>query len=1045
MISGLLKSRGWFLVVISFLQYQAIYSQDSSYIIQHFTNENGLPVNGVTAIELDKTTGFLWVGTHAGLLRFDGTNFKNFNSGTYAAAVSRINVIVKNKKGVIYYEDNNSSIYRIVNNRPEFVMTDSLISPTFFGRDDISYGRPVNQIIKNILHNDSSSFRPYKVVFHEKQGDTTGFSLVQSRHAYHYSITEDSLFDFPGIEDLFELGGAAYFIDLNLHLWEYSDSLKKLTTVPVKGMPGSNTKDGENPQFLWKPGMKEPLVIINKDIWKLQRSGNSLSLVSVCRECCPQNAHIVTAQTWNEQEIIFLGSDINGLYVIRKPFVRSVGVKANVEAVVAEYAQAEITPGVITTGSGLSFSTQGNLLYGERKIQSYPYTAFKDKRGDHWFHSGDTVIRLRAKDGHLTKIADQNLRSLKLIFAETQDRIFVISDIAIGEITGDRYKLLYRFSYPSNAIKNFLNPDAAIELKPGTLAIAAEKLVLFNVERKEVVDTVLIPGLTTKVRALLKHGNYLLIGTYGQGFYIYKDGIVKKMPLDKYQHLIFSHCFLADENGFCWISSNRGLFKVSFKALIAAYENNLPEIYFQYFGKSDGIFNIELNGGCQPCALKLSNGLFSFPSMNGVLLFDPRLQHITPPPGQVFVDEMWVDTIMIQPANGDLYQLPHNVKTLRFQLVAPLYGNPENIYFSYKLEPFTGNWESQDIIKNNVLQFGGLSPGNYKLFLRVRNGYEPNEFGVQSISFRVLKPWYQSWWFFVFCFLLFLSVLWLLVRLRTATINKRKKELQQLVSIQTRNLQAQSKQLETQLHQLKAQQEELEEDSLVKARLISIISHDMISPLKFMAEGGKELREAFATSNPLRNTADSIVNITEDLETLSVNILNWIRFHHKSYINTPELFDLSELVNESIEIATTLAASKNVQVKNDVPPNIFLQQNRQAVSVIVYNLVMNAVKHTDSGEIRIAIEKHGENVLLTVTDTGSGMAPDLVERLNSTDPFIGGYAGAATKKHQFGFVIIKDLLRLVGGEMNVKSGLNTGTTVFIELRGLNEKKIKLLL
>jgi signal transduction histidine kinase len=240
---------------------------------------------------------------------------------------------------------------------------------------------------------------------------------------------------------------------------------------------------------------------------------------------------------------------------------------------------------------------------------------------------------------------------------------------------------------------------------------------------------------------------------------------------------------------------------------------------------------------------------------------------------------------------------------------------------------------------------------------------------------------------------------------------------------------------------LKTQQEELEEDSLVKARLISIISHDMISPLKFMAEGGKELREAFTTSNPLRNTADSIVNITEELETLSVNMLNWIRFHHKSYISRPELFDLGKLVGESIQIATTLAASKNVQVKNEVPPNIFLQQNRQAVSVIVYNLVMNAVKHTDTGEIRLTTEKYEGKVMLTVTDTGSGMEPGLVERLNSTDPFIGGYAGAATKKHQFGFVIIKDLLRLVGGEMTVKSDLDRGTTVFIELRGLNEKKI----
>ena len=147
---------------------------------------------------------------------------------------------------------------------------------------------------------------------------------------------------------------------------------------------------------------------------------------------------------------------------------------------------------------------------------------------------------------------------------------------------------------------------------------------------------------------------------------------------------------MPDGKGFCWISTNHGLFKVSINALITAYENNLPEIYYHYFGKDDGIFNTEFNGGCQPCALKLSNGLFSFPSMNGLVVFDPAVENALPPAGQLFIDEIWVDTLLREHADSSMFcEIYPDVKSLRFKIVVPQFVNTENIYFSWKLEAFT--------------------------------------------------------------------------------------------------------------------------------------------------------------------------------------------------------------------------------------------------------------------------------------------------------------------------------------------------------------------
>ena len=125
-------------------------------------------------------------------------------------------------------------------------------------------------------------------------------------------------------------------------------------------------------------------------------------------------------------------------------------------------------------------------------------------------------------------------------------------------------------------------------------------------------------------------------------------------------------------------------------------------------------------------------------------------------------------------------------------------------------------------------------------------------------------------------------------------------------------------------------------------------------------------------------------------------------------------FDLHQVVRECTEIAGILAGEKGVRLFNEVPENSFIYQYRQAVAVIVYNLAMNAMKYTSTGEIRVSAEIFNERIIIRVSDTGSGMPTALVEQLDLADSF---YSGGRGRKHRFGYVIIKDLLQLTGGEM----------------------------
>lgn len=1021
-------------VVLLFLQTPSAHGQNNN-IIKHYTNENGLPANGIKGLELDKKNGLLWVGTQAGLVRFDGKYFRGFKASKDALTNGRTALMARNRAGTIFFGDEKYLVSRINGDRPVFVFTDTFFIPAPFRSGPNGYKVwPPEKIAAKVRSLGPSAFLPPYVVFRDEVGDSSSFSFIHLGNAYNYQAAQNKLLNFPGFVSAIKLNKQTYFARSSLDIAWYNDSLGKAIPVRLHGLPPGNNWKKNLPPLLWMPGMDAPVIIDMPNIWKLTGRNDSLHLELVCLDCCPPNSHITCVQIWEEQELLFLGSETNGLYVIKTPFIHPVRAEPGIEAGKEEYGQIEAIPGTVTTASGLSFTTAGVLMNGKPALRFPGSSIYKDSQGDCWYSSLDTIFHYYHRDRRLVKIAATK-EAAKMVFAEMNGRMYVVTEQVIADITGDGYQVIY--TIPANInkdLKGSLAPDAAIAWKPGTLAIAAEKPVLFHLDRPAALDTIPIPGLTTKTRGLLKFGAYLLIGTYGQGFYIYKDGVIKKMPPDKNKYLLYAHCFIPDEKGYCWISTNHGLFKVSLQALTIAFEKDLPEIYYQYFGKEDGIYNTEFNGGCQPCAIKLSNGLLSFPTMNGMALFDPTQPHSPPPAGQLFVDEVQIDSALHQVNDDYLQALPYYARNLRFRLTLPYFGNLENIYFSYKLEPYNDEWETQDIIQNNTIQFGGLKPGSYTLHLRVRNGFGPDQFGTTTIRFRILEPWFQTWWFYILCVLGFIVLTGGLVKWRTARIAKRKEELQELVTSQTQHLEQQSKQLEAQLHQLQNQQVRLEEDNNIKARLIGIISHDMISPLKFMGYMSKRLREAFQESDTEYHTATFIASVAQELESLSVNILNWIKFHHQSIKMRPEKFDLQELITETVEIPATLAKEKGLTFHVDVPEHLEMVQYRQAIGVIVYNLSMNAMKYTAKGGIGIKSESSKEGVILTVTDTGAGMAPELVRKLNNTETFVAGYAIGETSKYQFGYVIIKDLLRLVDGNMKVDSIENKGTTVTIQFR-----------
>src|ERR1700743_1525142 len=106
----------WLLISCIFL------SAQSGYHIQHYTTDNGLPSNGIKGLQWDGRTGFLWIATEAGIVRYNGSDFRVFNKQTSPQLYSeRMLFLIKTRDGRIYTSDETGDIFFVLQNRLQYV------------------------------------------------------------------------------------------------------------------------------------------------------------------------------------------------------------------------------------------------------------------------------------------------------------------------------------------------------------------------------------------------------------------------------------------------------------------------------------------------------------------------------------------------------------------------------------------------------------------------------------------------------------------------------------------------------------------------------------------------------------------------------------------------------------------------------------------------------------------------------------------------------------------------------------------------------------
>lgn len=232
-------------------------------------------------------------------------------------------------------------------------------------------------------------------------------------------------------------------------------------------------------------------------------------------------------------------------------------------------------------------------------------------------------------------------------------------------------------------------------------------------------------------------------------------------------------------------------------------------------------------------------------------------------------------------------------------------------------------------------------------------------------------------------------------------------------------------------HEINVKNDILKKRNDINLRLISVINHDIIAPLRFLNMISKNLFEnSDSISEDLKQQAMSeIISVSEELEMITGNVLSWIKYQNQNKIRPKEDINMCQMIDEIFIILNPLAKQNKVMLENYLPPDLAVYQFLEPLRITLYNLILNAIKFSKSTAVIVNGCKTNNKLVVTVKDEGVGMTDEQIKSILNEDYIIPSVDVNMNKGNGLGFLIIKDLIHFMDARLSIQSEKNEGTTV----------------
>jgi ligand-binding sensor domain-containing protein/CheY-like chemotaxis protein/AraC-like DNA-binding protein len=416
----------------------------------------------------------------------------------------------------------------------------------------------------------------------------------------------------------------------------------------------------------------------------------------------------------------------------------------------------------------------------------------------------------------------------------------------------------------------------------------------------------------------------------------------------------------------------------------------------------------------------------------------------------------------------DKLTLSHDQSFFSIEVSAINLYAPGRTQYAYKLD------NQHDWIKlgsDRKISFNDLAPGDYTLAFRYTEPDGTWKAAAKNLDITILPPWYQTAVFKLALVILVAVIIVAIFYLRVSAIKHRNRFLTTEVAIRTRELSIANEYLSERSEEIRSQNERLEDFNRevlrqsekileqqrhiteqnrelelsvaelqklnkTKDHFFSILAHDLKNPVSALTGISDYMKTHFLRleKKEALQYLSSIHNSSSAIYELLINLLNWSRTQSKNIEYKPVDFNMHELARKNIALLETQFSSKHILVTNEVPSDTTIYGDYNMIDTVIRNILSNSVKFTEyNGKISISAQTLGEQVLITVKDSGVGMSKEQLRKLFDLDKSNISAGTAGEKGTGLGLVICAEFISVNMGSIDVESEPGKGTSFMIKL------------
>lgn len=238
----------------------------------------------------------------------------------------------------------------------------------------------------------------------------------------------------------------------------------------------------------------------------------------------------------------------------------------------------------------------------------------------------------------------------------------------------------------------------------------------------------------------------------------------------------------------------------------------------------------------------------------------------------------------------------------------------------------------------------------------------------------------------------------------------------------------QASRIERRNFMLEQEQKYLQELEQLKSNFVSLISHDLKTPLAKI-QGVLDRMKSKSVSSETASDLNSLENSTEELNRYIQSILKVMRVESRDFQIQAVSTDLNEIIEEVTQSLKPLADLKNIEIRSTLEPLFLVDLDPTLIREVVHNLIENAIKYSpENRAIDIKSFESESEVGFYVQDYGEGIPHDELQSV--WGKFVRGNSQShKTKGSGLGLYLVKYFIELHGGRVALQSELGRGTQV----------------